>query len=123
MLYNFIVGFSFLLIATFSYWYSSKLAVYKNTSFFLSFLVVLISYTIAGSFKLLSEKYLSHYSLILMFTLLIFMQIYLGKILFKENFKKSAIASILSIVVTIIIGLPILVLAGIALTYLNIKQG
>jgi hypothetical protein len=58
-----------------------------------------------------------------MFTLLIFIQIYLGKILFKEDFKKSAIASILSIVVTIIIGLPILVLAGIALTYLNIKQG
>ena len=122
MLYNFIVGFSFLLIATFSYWYSSKLANYKKSSFFFSFLVVLISYTIAGSFKLLSEKFLSHYSIALMFILIVFIQVYLGKLLFGENFKKSIIASVLSLVVAVIIGLPILVLAGIAITYLNIKQ-
>ncbi|WP_297887213.1 competence protein comp [Sulfurihydrogenibium sp.] len=121
MLYNFIVAFSFLLIATFSYWYSSKLANYKKTSFLMSFFVVLIPYTLAGGLKMITEKYISHYSLLVMFVALIILQTYFGYLMFKEPMKKTVIASILGLVVTIIIGLPILVLAGIAITYLNLK--
>jgi len=122
MLYNFIVAFSFLLIATFSYWYSSKLANYKKTSFFMSFFVVLIPYTLSGGLKLLTEKFISHYSLLVMFLALIILQTYFGKLIFKEDLKKTSIASLLGLIVTVIIGLPILVLSGIAITYLNLKQ-
>ncbi|WP_028950854.1 hypothetical protein [Sulfurihydrogenibium subterraneum] len=123
MLYNFIVAFSFLLIATFSYWYSSKLANYKKSSFLMSFFVVLVPYTLAGGLKLLTEKFISHYSLLVMFLALVILQTYFGKIVFKEDFKKTLIASLLGLIVTVIIGLPILVLSGIAITYLNLKTG
>lgn len=121
MVYNFVVAFSFLLIATFSYWYSSKLSNYKKTSFIMSFFVIIVSYTLSGMLKLLIQNYISHYSLVLMFILLIILQTYLGSFLFKETLLKAAITSILSLVVSIIIGLPILVLSGIALTYLHVK--
>ncbi len=122
MIYNFAVAFSFLLIATFSYWYSSKLANYKKTSFTMSFFVVIVSYTLAGSLKLLTQSYISHYSIVLMFITLVVLQIYLGSFIFKEKLLKTTITSILSLIVTIIIGLPILVLSGIAITYLHIKN-
>lgn len=122
MIYNFVVAFSFLLIATFSYWYSSKLANYKKTSFTMSFFVVIVSYTLAGTLKLLIQNYISHYSIILMFITLVVLQIYLGSFIFKEKLSKTAITSILSLIVSIIIGLPILVLSGIAITYLHIKH-
>ncbi|PMP63294.1 MAG: competence protein comp [Sulfurihydrogenibium sp.] len=121
MLYNFIVAISFLLIATFSYWYSSKLALYKKSSFFLSFFVVLIPYTLAGGLKMLLQNYISHYSIVVMFVALVIFQTYFGKIVFKESIKKTFLASVLGLVVTVIIGLPILVLSGVAITYLNIK--
>ncbi|MGC8941682.1 MAG: competence protein comp [Sulfurihydrogenibium sp.] len=121
MLYNFIVAISFLLIATFSYWYSSKLALYKKSSFFLSFFVVLIPYTLAGSLKMLLQNYISHYSIVVMFVALVIFQTYFGKVVFKESIKKTFLASVLGLVVTVIIGLPILVLSGVAITYLNIK--
>lgn len=122
MIYNFVVAFSFLLIATFSYWYSSKLANYKKTSFTMSFFVVIVSYTLAGTLKLLIQNYISHYSIVLMFITLVVLQIYLGSFIFKEKLSKTAITSILSLIVSIIIGLPILVLSGIAITYLHIKH-
>ncbi|MGB9766338.1 MAG: competence protein comp [Sulfurihydrogenibium sp.] len=121
MLYNFIVAISFLLIATFSYWYSSKLALYKKSSFFLSFFVVLIPYTLAGGLKMLLQNYISHYSIVVMFVALVIFQTYFGKIVFKESIKKTFLASVLGLLVTVIIGLPILVLSGVAITYLNIK--
>ncbi|PMP63709.1 MAG: competence protein comp [Sulfurihydrogenibium sp.] len=121
MLYNFIVAISFLLIATFSYWYSSKLALYKKSSFFLSFFVVLIPYTLAGGLKMLLQNYISHYSIVVMFVALVIFQTYFGKVVFKESIKKTFLASVLGLVVTVIIGLPILVLSGVAITYLNIK--
>jgi hypothetical protein len=121
MIYNFVVAFSFLLIATFSYWYSSKLANYKNSSFVMSFFVVLIPYTLAGGLKMLTQNYISHYSLVVMFITLIILQTYFGYLVFKEPIKKTVIASILSLIVSVIIGLPILVLSGIAITYLNLK--
>ncbi|MGC8747242.1 MAG: competence protein comp [Candidatus Saccharicenans sp.] len=121
MLYNFIVALSFLLIATFSYWYSSKLALYKKSSFFLSFFVVLIPYTLAGGLKMLLQNYISHYSIVVMFVALVIFQTYFGKIVFKESIKKTFLASVLGLLVTVIIGLPILVLSGVAITYLNIK--
>jgi VIT1/CCC1 family predicted Fe2+/Mn2+ transporter len=121
MLYNFIVAISFLLIATFSYWYSSKLALYKKSSFFLSFFVVLIPYTLAGGLKMLLQNYISHYSIVVMFVALVIFQTYFGKVVFKESIKKTFLASVLGLLVTVIIGLPILVLSGVAITYLNIK--
>lgn len=121
MLYNFIVALSFLLIATFSYWYSSKLANYKKTSFIMSFFVVLIPYTLSGGLKILTEKYISHYSLLVMFVALLILQSYFGYLIFKESIKKTLIASLLGLIITVIIGLPILVLSAIAITYLNLK--
>ncbi|MGC9120642.1 MAG: competence protein comp, partial [Sulfurihydrogenibium sp.] len=116
MLYNFIVAISFLLIATFSYWYSSKLALYKKSSFFLSFFVVLIPYTLAGGLKMLLQNYISHYSIVVMFVALVIFQTYFGKVVFKESIKKTFLASVLGLLVTVIIGLPILVLSGVAIT-------
>lgn len=122
MIYNFVVAISFLLIAMFSYWYSSKLANYKKTSFIMSFFLIVVSYTLAGTLKLLTQNYLSHYSIVLMFITLVVLQTYLGSFIFKEKLSKTAIASVLSLIVTIIIGLPILVLSGIAITYLHLKH-
>lgn len=120
MIYNFIVAFIFLLVATFSYWYSSKLTVYKQTSFVKSFFVVLISYTLAGLFKILTQKFLGSYSIGLMFILLFFIQTSAGSYVFSESYRKSAFTAILAFVVTIIIGLPLLVLSGIAISYLKL---
>lgn len=88
----------------------------------MSFFVVLIPYTLSGGLKLLTEKFISHYSLLVMFLALIILQTYFGKLIFKEDLKKTLIASLLGLIVTVIIGLPILVLSGIAITYLNLKQ-
>lgn len=120
MIYNFLVAFIFLLVATFSYWYASKLTVYRLTSFLKSFFVILISYTLAGLFKVLTQKFLGNYSIALMFVILFTIQTILGNFIFGESFKKTILTSVLAFVVTIIIGLPLLVLSGIAISYLKL---
>lgn len=120
MIYNFLVAFIFLLVATFSYWYASKLTVYRLTSFLKSFFVILISYTLAGLFKVLTQKFLGNYSIALMFVILFTIQTVLGNFIFGESFKKTILTSVLAFVVTIIIGLPLLVLSGIAISYLKL---
>lgn len=120
MIYNFIVAFTFLLVATFSYWYTSKLMLYKRSSFIRSFFVVLISYTLAGVFKLLTQKFLGNYSIVLMFVLVFVLQMFLGSYVFEEGYKKTVFTAVLAFVVTIIIGLPLLVLSGIAISYLKL---
>lgn len=122
MIYNFIVAFAFLLVATFSYWYSSKLTLYKETSFLKSFFLVLVSYTLAGLFKITTQKFLGNYSIALMFVILLAIQIALAGYIFRESFKKAVITSVLALVVTLIIGLPLLVLSGIAISYLNLTH-
>lgn len=114
MISSFVVAISLLLIATFSFWYSSKLTLFKKPSFFYSFIVVLISFVMMGVIKIiLSSVYIAIFVYFLS-------QIIITNLLFKENLKKSIFTVLLAFVVTIIIGLPILVLAGIALTYLKI---
>lgn len=120
MIYNFLVAFLFLLVATFSYWYSSKLMVFKHTSFIGSFFVVLVSYTVSGMFKMLTQKFLGNYSIALMFSILFILQMFIGNRIFKESYKKSILVSILAFIVTLIIGLPLLVLSGIAISYLKL---
>lgn len=122
MIYNFVVAFMFLLVATFSYWYASKLTVYKQTSFIKSFFVVLVSYTLAGLFKILTQKFLGNYSIAMMFVLLFLIQMLAGSYIFGESYKKSIFTAVLAFVVTIIIGLPLLVLSGIAISYLKLPS-
>lgn len=122
MIYNFVVAFMFLLVATFSYWYASKLMIYKQTSFIKSFFVVLISYTLAGMFKVLTQTFLGNYSIALMFVLLFVIQMFISSKVFGESYKKSFFTAILAFVVTIIIGLPLLVLSGIAISYLKLTN-
>ncbi|MCX7759875.1 MAG: competence protein comp [Hydrogenothermaceae bacterium] len=122
MIYNFVVAFTFLLVATFSYWYSSKLTVYRESSFVKSFFVVVVSYTIAGVLKLLTQNLISYYSIAVMFIVLFTVQTFLANYIFKESYKKGLLTALLSFVVTIIIGLPLLVLSGIAISYLKLPN-
>ncbi|MEJ5172082.1 MAG: competence protein comp [Hydrogenothermaceae bacterium] len=122
MIYNFLVAFTFLLVATFSYWYSSKLTVYKESSFIKSFFVVLLSYTIAGVLKMLTQNLINYYSVVVMFVVLFTVQTFLANYIFKESYKKGLLTALLSFVVTIIIGLPLLVLSGIAISYLKLPN-
>lgn len=122
MVYNFVVAFMFILVSTFSYWYSSKLTVYRESSFFKSFFLTVVSYSLAGSFKLLSQNLIGHYSILLMFLTLFLIQMFMGFIIFKENYRKSLFTSILAFVVTVIIGLPLLVLSGIGISYLKLQK-
>ncbi|MCX7738740.1 MAG: competence protein comp [Hydrogenothermaceae bacterium] len=122
MVYNFLVAFVFLLVATFSYWYSSKLTLYKESSFLKSFFLVLVSYTLSGLFKITTQKFLGIYSIPMMLFVLVILQVFLAGYIFRESYKKSVLTSLLAFVVTIIIGLPILVLSGIAISYKNIPK-
>jgi len=115
---SFFVAISLLLIATFSFWYSSKLTLFKKPSFFYSFIVVLISFVMMGIIKIILSSFTSYAVYIAIFVYFL-SQIIITNLLFKENLKKSIFTVLLAFVVTIIIGLPILVLAGIALTYLK----
>lgn len=119
MISSFVVAISLLLIATFSFWYSSKLTLFKKPSFFYSFIVVLISFVMMGIIKIIISSFTPYAVYIAIFVYFL-SQIIITNLLFKENIKKSIFTVLLAFVVTIIIGLPILVLAGIALTYLKI---
>lgn len=55
-----------------------------------------------------------------MFVILFTIQTILGNFIFGESFKKTILTSVLAFVVTIIIGLPLLVLSGIAISYLKL---
>ncbi|MEZ0323107.1 MAG: competence protein comp [Hydrogenothermaceae bacterium] len=122
MIYNFLVAFTFLVVATFSYWYSSKLTIYKESSFIKSFFVVLVSYTIAGVLKILTQNLIGYYSIAVMFIALFIVQTFLANYIFKESYKKGLLTALLAVVVTIIIGLPLLVLSGIAINYLKLSN-
>ncbi len=121
MVEAFIVSIIILITGSFSFWYASKLALFKWTSFKHSFLITLIAYVSIGAIKTLmqiSGVYKPQLVWIPIITGL-FVQIILAKVIFQQNWFKTVIAVITGVVVTAIIVIPMFVVAGGVFTYVG----
>ncbi len=121
MVEAFIISVVILITGSFSFWYASKLALFKWTSFKYSFLVTLIAYVSIGFSKaLLQISGIYKPQLVWMPVLIgLLVQTLIAKAVFKQNWFKTTIAVITSFIVTIIITIPMFVVAGGLSTYIG----
>lgn len=117
----FIVAAIILITGAFSFWYASKLALFKWTSFKHAFLVTLIAYVSIGFAKTLMQISGIYKPSLVWIPILIGLtiQTVLAKAVFKERWLKVVIAVVVGTIVTAIIVIPMFVVAGGLITYMS----
>ncbi len=117
----FIVAAIILITGAFSFWYASKLALFRWTSFKHAFLVTLIAYVSIGFAKALMQISGIYKPSLVWVPILIGLttQTVLAKAVFKESWIKVIIAVAVGTAVTVIIVIPMFVVAGGVITYVS----
>ena len=123
LLQSLIISTMILVATSFSLWYSSKLALFKNPSFKYSFFSSLVAFLTMGFFRI-GIYYLSpdfKGGKVLISTLLVgFIILFFSiKLFFRESNIKTLITTFLTFLVSIIIVIPLLVSAGFLMTYFS----
>ncbi len=123
MIEAFIVSVIILITGSFSFWYASKLALFRWTSFKHSFLITLVAYVSIGLSKTLMLTSGIYKPQLVWVPVLIglFTQSILARAVFKESWLKIVIAVLVGTVVTAIITIPMFVVAGGVMTYMGIQ--
>ena len=126
MIEVFVLSAIVLIAGSFSFWYSSKLSLFKRPSFKYSFVVALFAYVGIGATRALLNfinpdfKGLSALGLAVFVGLII--QSVMAKLVFQESWVKTIITVIFSALVTVIIVIPLIVSAGFLTAYINPPQ-
>ena len=117
----FIVAAIILITGAFSFWYASKLALFRWTSFKHAFLVTLVAYVFIGFAKTLMQLGGIYKPSLVWIPILIGLstQAVLAKVVFKERWLKVIIAVAVGTAVTAIIVIPMFVVAGGVITYVS----
>ncbi|WP_457622343.1 hypothetical protein [Persephonella sp.] len=122
----FVLSAIVLIAGSFSFWYSSKLSLFKRPSFKYSFLVTLLAYVGIGATRALLKfafpdfKGISAFGISVMVGLII--QVFIAKLTFNEGWIRTVITVFFAALVTIIIVIPLVVSAGFLTAYLNPPQ-
>jgi hypothetical protein len=121
MIEVFIVSIIILIAGSFSFWYASKLALFKWTSFKYAFFVTLIAYVSIGAVKAVMQITGIYKPQLVWIPILtgIAVQTALAKVVFQQSWVKTIIAVITGAVVTAIIVIPMFVVAGGVITYIG----
>lgn len=115
----------FLVIGSFSLWYAGRLALIRHITYKTAFLITLIAYVLLGVIRtgmIMAGVYVPGMLWIpVLFAVTI--EIFVAKYILKSTWLKTIIAVILGNVMTIIIVLPVFVVAGSLWAYLLSSKG
>ncbi|ACO03171.1 MAG TPA: hypothetical protein DEP48_09745 [Persephonella sp.] len=122
----FVLSAIVLVAGSFSFWYSSKLSLFKRPSFKYSFLVTLFAYVGIGATRALLKfaapdfKGIAAFGLSVLVGLII--QVFIAKLTFNESWIRTIITVFFAALVTVIIVIPLVVSAGFLTAYMNPPQ-
>ncbi|SNZ06312.1 hypothetical protein SAMN06265182_0634 [Persephonella hydrogeniphila] len=114
-----------LLIGSFSLWYAGRLALIRSMTLKKAFLITLIGYVGIGAARTILV-YLGYYRpgmLWLPILIGLLIETVLVYQIFRENIWKTIIAVIAGFIITVVLLLPVFVMAGGLWAYLNLPKG
>ncbi|WP_457643009.1 hypothetical protein [Persephonella sp.] len=125
LVYKLVFAGIFLAIGSFSLWYAGRLALIRHITYKTAFLITLITYVLLGAVRtgmIMAGVYAPGMLWIPLLTA-ITAEIFLAKAVLKAPWLKTVIAVILGNVMTIIIVLPVFVVAGSLWAYFLASKG
>ena len=125
IIYKLLFAAVFLIIGAFSLWYAGKLALIRHITYKTAFLITLIAYVILGLVRtvMISTGIYAPGMLWIPILIAMVIEIFIAKYFLRSTWVKTVIAVILGNVMTIIIVLPVFVVAGSLWAYLLASKG
>lgn len=124
-LYTLLIALIILGLGSFSLWYAGRLALIRTITLKKAFIITLISYVAIGAIRTFMV-YTGMYSpgmLWIPITIGIIVQIILVHFFFKEKIWKTIIAVIVGFIFTVVLVIPVFVMAGSLWAYFNMPRG
>jgi len=125
LIYKLLFAAIFLLMGSFSLWYAGRLALIRHITYQTAFFITLITYVLLGAIRtgmLVAGIYIPG-MLWIPISIAIIFEIFLAKHILKTSWPKTIIAVILGNIMTILIVLPVFVVAGSLWAYFLASKG
>ncbi|WP_457625384.1 hypothetical protein [Persephonella sp.] len=125
MLETLLMAVVILLIGSFSLWYAGRLALIRDITLKKAFLITLIGYVGIGAARtvLIYTGYYRPGMLWLPILIGLFIEMILVNQIFRVNIWKTVIAVVAGFIITVVLLLPVFVMAGGLWAYLNLPKG
>ncbi len=125
LVYKILFAFVFLVIGAFSLWYAGRLALIRHITYKTALLITLIAYVVLGLIRtvMIWSGVYAPGMLWIPILIAITLEIFVAKYFLRSTWVKTVIAVVLGNVMTVIIVLPVFVVAGSLWAYLLASKG
>ncbi len=125
LIYKLLFAAIFLAMGSFSLWYAGRLALIRHITYKTAFFITLITYVLLGAIRtgmIMAGVYVPG-MLWIPISIAILFEIFLAKAVLKASWPKTIIAVILGNIMTVLIVLPVFVVAGSLWAYFLASKG